>query len=91
MSESVYLQFIKAPDERWKQMKAAYDSCKAAKIRAPDEVRKYFNYESPDDKGVLIDADDYVQEECLQGCDGYTVATSDIPEDVTHVRFLYCR
>ena len=32
MSTSIYVLFVKPPDERWQQMKTIYDTCTAAGV-----------------------------------------------------------
>lgn len=41
-------------DDRWRQMKAVWDACVAADMAVPDEVLQFFNYEDPDEAGVII-------------------------------------
>ena len=55
MGMSTEVVGIKPPDEKWKQMKAVYDSCKAAGVETPMEVSEFFGFDPPDDAGVLVE------------------------------------
>lgn len=55
MSMTTFVVGIKPPDEKWKKMKAAYESCLDAGVVPPDEVYEFFEGDRPDDYGVVID------------------------------------
>lgn len=86
MSTSLHAQGIRPPDERWQQMKAVYDACKAAGVVVPREVSEFFGGTAPDPSGVVIDLpkrdwqDDYRT--------GIDVDVADIPQDVKTIRFV---
>ena len=84
---STYIKGFKPPDEKWLKMKEVYDSCKKAGVDTPNEVKKFFNYEEPDDAGVEIDikTHDYAEEMI----EGFDVHLSEVPEDVKILRFYY--
>lgn len=46
---------IKLPDAKWKMMKAVYDSCRNAGLEIPGEVNAYFGFETPNERGVVVD------------------------------------
>lgn len=89
---NIYIQGIKEPDNNWKEMKKVWDSCKEAGVNPPDSVREYFNYEDPDDDGIIIDLKDKDYIGCLNsykkdGKSGFQIALDDLPEDVSLIRF----
>ena len=49
------LEAVKAPDQKWIEMKKVWDACEAANIQPPEEVLSFFNYTKPDAKGVICD------------------------------------
>ena len=92
MSMSTHVVGIKPPplDEKWKKMKEVWDSCNAAGVEIPEEVGKFFDWETPDDKGVLISLDEKC--ECCKEwwndySSGFEVDVSKIPKDIKIIRF----
>lgn len=90
---SPYLHIVgfKPPDEKWRQMKAIYDACTAAKVDPPPVVEKFFYGYAPDAQGVLV------EEKKLKECgalskwsgnmsDGYEIDVKKLPPDVTVIR-----
>jgi len=55
MGMSTFVLGFKPPDNKWKEMKAVWDSCEKADIEIPDEVEEFFDGEKPDAAGVEID------------------------------------
>lgn len=93
MSASYYVRGFKPPDNKWKAMKACYDSCKAAGVDPPGEVDKFFNYEEPDDSGVLVEQKDLEKLDAVRkysedGYSGYDVILDKLPKDVKIIRFI---
>jgi stress response protein SCP2 len=90
MSMNSYVIGFKPPDDKWKQMKKAFDACCAAGIKVPDEVMEYFHWESPDDSGVKIDGDKLsgVKKHSADMEDGFEVDIRKLPPDVTIIRFV---
>ena len=86
---SSHIMGIKPPDEKWKKMKAIWDSCTAAGIDVPEEVSEFFGDEEPDDAGVEVGlgeeegVTDY-EADCREG---FEVDLSKLPADVKIVRF----
>lgn len=86
MSMSTYVVGIKPPDDKWKKMKAVYDACKNAGIETPDEVDEFFNYEIPDQAGVVVEIDELREWE-EDTSDGYEIDIEKLPKDVKVLRF----
>ena len=84
---STHIVGFKAPDEKWKAMKAIWDACENAGIDVPGEVEKYFGGEPPDERGVEVDLDEDALEWSDDSCSGYEIDVKKIPKDVTHIRF----
>jgi hypothetical protein len=55
MSMTTYVYGIAPADDKWRAMKAIWDSCTAAGVAIPDEVTEFFNGEPPEPNGVKID------------------------------------
>lgn len=55
MGMSTHIAGFVPPDATWKKMREVHDACGAAGIDVPEEVKKFFNYETPDSSGVRID------------------------------------
>jgi hypothetical protein len=88
MGMSTHIQGFKAPDEKWKSMKAVWDSCKAADVEPPEEVSKYFEYDTPDERGVEVKLEGTCC--CLDWGDdhrsGFEIDVRKLPADLTHIR-----
>lgn len=54
MSLSTHVSGIKPADEKFKQMKAVWDACIAARVKIPEDVNKFFGGEDPDEHGVVV-------------------------------------
>jgi hypothetical protein len=85
MGMSTHVIGFAPADEKWRAMKAIWDSCRAAEIPVPSEVEKFFNYEEPDERGVEVElpstkwSDDFRE--------GFEVEVSKIPAHVKVIRF----
>jgi hypothetical protein len=91
MSMSTCVYGLKPPDERWKKMKAIYDSCEAANVDIPTEVNDFFEHEIPDDKGVKVyisDSHDCCSNYSNDGEDGYEIDVLLLPKDIKIIRFV---
>lgn len=92
MGMSTHVVGFKAPDEKWKKMKDVYEACVEAGIKIPREVDAFFEGESPDEAGVMVDIEKsgVVQEWNGESQDGYMVdlvlLRTKYP-DLTHIRF----
>ena len=85
MSMSTHVIGFKPPDEKWKKMKAIWDSCENANIEIPQEVMEYFSYETPDISGVEVEIN--AEEWDDEGRAGYQIHIDKIPKDVKTIRF----
>ncbi len=88
MSMSTYLYGIKPADEKFMQMKAIFDACEVAGIYPPVEVIEFFNGESPDTNGVIVE----LPNECItyfseNGSAGYYIDVRKLPDDVKIIQF----
>jgi len=96
MSMSMYVKAIRPGDAKWHQMKAIRDACLQGGVSVPTEVEKFFNYDEPDPKGVVLELGSQygVKHECCTPYDadmheGFEIDVSKIPSDVKVIRF-YC-
>lgn len=90
MSMSTSVVGIKPPDEKWKKMKAIWDSCVAADVDPPNEVSEFFGWEDPDNSGVLVYKDkmgDAIQKYDDNYQSGYEVHIDKLPSDIKIIRF----
>ena len=73
-------------------MKQIWDTCDETNITIPDEVMKFFNYDSPGDKpGMEVDlADSTKKWSDSDMCEGYEIDISKIPADVKFIRVMTC-
>ncbi len=90
MSMNSHVYGIKPADEKWEWMKKVYDSCVSAGIDPPVEVTKFFNYESPDDKGVIVEIEktNAVEKYNEEMREGFEVDLKKLPKDITIIRFV---
>lgn len=88
---STHVVGIVPPDDIFRKMKSAYESCYAAGLRPPKEVLDFFKGETPDDKGVVIDlgSKDGVTEyvDADKTAQGFEVDITKLPKHVKIVRF----
>lgn len=85
MGMSTHVIGFKPPDEKWKKMKAIWDSCETAGVSCPDEVDEYFNGEPPDSAGVEVEIKSCEwSDECREG---FEIKLDELPKDVKTVRF----
>lgn len=96
MSMSMHVKGFRPGDEKWHRMKSVYDACKAAHIPMPAEVNEFFNFETPDEKGVEIElgASYGKNDVCCtpysgNGESGFEIDIAQVPEGVKMIRF-YC-
>lgn len=87
MGMSTHIVGFIPPDEDWKKMKQVWDACETAGIEVPEPVRKFFNWEIPDEQGVEIHlavtgwtGDDDTSE-------GFELEVDKIPPNVKVIRF----
>lgn len=91
MSVSMYVEGIREPDDRWRQMKAVYDACISAGIGPPEEVQTFFNDEAPDDAGIKIPlswgGDQITHGWVSDNAEGLELDVADLPPQITKLRF----
>lgn len=87
MSMSTNIVGVTPPDKKWKTMKEIWDKCEELEIELPNEVGEFFNYAEPDEKGVIVDLEKYLEEWNDEASQGYELKVKDIPKDVTVLRF----
>lgn len=90
---STHVIGIKPPNEQWEHMKAVYDACHLAGVMVPTEVDDFFNGETPDPLGVIVEIEklDAVTEWIDQeygSASGFEVDLSKLPKDITVLRFF---
>jgi hypothetical protein len=73
------------PDERWQEMKAVWDACKAAAIDVPAEVENFFDGADPDPAGQEVSLP--AREWSGRGRGGYELDVAAIPSQVRTIRF----
>jgi hypothetical protein len=84
---STHVCGFRPPDEKWRKMKAAWDSCTQAGVDPPTEVLEFFNHEEPDPNGVEVDLGDAKSDYSADSSSGFEIDLSLIPKDVTIIRF----
>lgn len=85
MGMSTHVIGFAPPDKKWKEMKAVWDSCKAAGVDIPENVQKFFGWSDPDDNGVeiKIPAKKWVVGER----EGFEIEVESIPKNAKVIRF----
>lgn len=92
MSRSLNVEGFIPPDEKFKKMKAVYDSCVAAGVPVPEDVQHFFDDIPPDPTGVRISlaySKKYNAVTDYRGeySQGYEVALDKLPKDIKVLRF----
>ena len=89
MSTSNHIIGFIPQDAGFKKMKKIYDLCKEGNIEVPEEVQKFFNYETPDDSGVWIDLEgkDFVKDFYDDMESGWEIDVTRIPKIIKTIRF----
>lgn len=87
MSMSTYVVGFRPPDEKWKAMKAVYDSCLSARVDVPKDVEEFFGFSPPDSSGVEVNLKDAIQEWWREGANGFQIEIEKIPKDIKFIRF----
>jgi hypothetical protein len=86
MGMSTHVVGFRPPDEKWKKMKKIWDSCQEAGVAVPKEVAEFFDDCEPDPAGVEVEIKTHPYHD--ESRDGYEVHLSEIPKDVTLIRFF---
>lgn len=91
MSMTTTVRGFRPPDEKWKKMKAVWDSCQKAGIEVPDDVQAFFDYSAPDPRGVEVDLTEGKKAAAKEWGDsdrqGYEVDLSRLPKGISFIRF----
>lgn len=92
MGMSTHVKGFKPADEKWKKMKAVYDTCIAADLEVPEAVNEFFGWKKPDENGVEVDQKALwecgaITEYNTLAAQGYELHVDKLPADVTIVRF----
>lgn len=92
MGMSTHIEFIVPPDSEFKLKYKAYKACQDANIPPPKELEQYFNYEKPDEAGVVIsdhdlNLNDLVKNYNGDSCSGVEVDLTLLPERFKKIRF----
>lgn len=88
MGMSTHVVGYRPQDEKWHQMKAAWNACKNAGITVPRDVESFFNDEDPNTlPGLEVDIRDAVEEWDDRYRQGYQVDLAALPKDVKFLRF----
>lgn len=78
---------FKPADEKWKKMKAVWESCEQAGIDIPDDVYDYFDGEAPGDKpGMEVELGESCQEWSDDYRGGYEINVDKLPDGVKYIR-----
>lgn len=86
MSTSYSVVGIRPPDDRHDEMTAIWTACKRAHVELPDEVLAFFDDRSPDPKGLEIPLPTNEGQDEYRNW--YTLSVSDIPKNITEIRFV---
>jgi hypothetical protein len=91
MGMTTHVVAYKEPDEKHRKMKAVWDACTAAKIKVPEEVAKFFGWETPSDLGQKIDEKQLLeagvaQEIREESTDGFEIVVEKIPPGTKLIR-----
>lgn len=88
MGMTTHVVGFRPADDRWNQMKKAWEACTAAGIPLPREVYEFFDGEEPDDKpGMDVDIEDAIAPFNAEGRRGFDVHIDKLPPGVKTVRF----
>jgi len=85
MGMSTHVVGIRPPDEDWRKMKAAYDACAAAGLEPPEAVSRFFEWEEPDESGVVVEIPTRPFKAEMR--EGFEVDVDALPEGVKTIRF----
>jgi hypothetical protein len=84
---------IKPPDDKWKKMKAIWDSCMAADIEPPSDVYDYFGDYEPDEDGVTVSESELSNSGAIRPISevqfsnrGYIIDVTKLPKDIKLIK-----
>ena len=89
MGMSTHIVGFRPANDRWKKMKAVYETCAAAGIAVPEDVQRFFDYEPPGNKpGISVDIKncEAVSQWVDESKSGYEIDITKLPKDITIIR-----
>jgi len=90
MGMSTHLNGVKPADETFKKHLKVWKACEEAGVSVPEETSKFFNHDSPDEKGVVVylkKGQDGVSEYHTTSGGGFEVDLRKLPKDIKIIRF----
>ncbi len=87
MSMSTEIIGFIPPDEKWKKMKAIWDSCEVAGVDPPAEVEEFFEDGPPDPNGQEKDIPMKEWNNDDMNANGFEIEVAKIPKNVKIIRF----
>jgi hypothetical protein len=85
---STYIVGFRPPNAQWEKMRDIWKACDAAGVELPEEVIKFFGYEDPDPAGVTVNLDKSPAVRSLGDGSGFEVDITQLPKDLTILRFV---
>lgn len=87
MGMSTHFVGIRPPDDDWKKHKAVWDACIKARVDIPKATLDFFEGETPDPSGVLVELDAIADEWSTDSAEGFELDIEKLPPGVKRVRF----
>jgi len=88
MGMSTHCVGFRPANDSWNKMKTVWENCEAAGVPVPDEVKQFFNFESPGDKpGQEVPLGESLSEYSCENKNGYEVDVTKLPPGITTLRF----
>jgi hypothetical protein len=94
MGMNTHVVGFKAPNDKWKRMKKAYEACVEAGIEIPESIDDFFGGEMPDEGGIEVEIEYHSSVQRFSDPhprDGFIVDIKGLLEhypDLTHIRFF---
>lgn len=85
VSVSIHVIGFVPPDDRWRKMRAVYDSCRDAGLDIPAEVADFFDGQAPDDNGQEVDLPHRLWSDDSRS--GIEIDVAALPPSVQIIRF----
>lgn len=87
MSMSTYVRGFRAVDKKYNEFKAIWDMCEKNDIEIPTEVGKFFNWRTPDIRGIEVNIEEAINPYTGDMEEGYEVDLTKLPKDLKIIRF----
>lgn len=85
---STHVVGFRPADAKWDAMKQAYNACKAAGLKIPDEIDSFFEYKDPNAMaGIEVNIDAAAENFQTDSREGFDVDISKLPNDIKVIRF----